>query len=190
MTDVAACVGLGQLRRLEQFNARRRALAMRYFKQLRTEPGMLLPARDDEGHSWHMFAPLLPLDELTISRAEFIAQMAARFAAGRHIGISRRGLEKGPVDDALGALGLERQVVTIVGGFSTALALARASDLVASVPEKHTASLRAGMFSFSLPMPVPAITVSLLWHPRLDADPAHRWLRGCVRDICTRQAQA
>ena len=78
LTDVAACVGLGQLRRLEQFNARRRALAMRYFKQLRTEPGMLLPARDDEGHSWHMFAPLLPLDELTISRAEFIAQMAAR----------------------------------------------------------------------------------------------------------------
>ncbi|MGH6753801.1 MAG: LysR family transcriptional regulator, partial [Bradyrhizobium sp.] len=40
--------------------------------------------------------------------------------------------------------------------------------------------------SFPLPMPVPEITVSLLWHPRLDADPAHRWLRGCVRDACAR----
>ena len=78
LTDVAACVGLGQLRHLEKFNQRRRVLVARYFKQLRTEPRMLLPTRGDEGHSWHMFAPLLPLDELRISRAEFVAQMAAR----------------------------------------------------------------------------------------------------------------
>jgi DNA-binding transcriptional LysR family regulator len=44
--------------------------------------------------------------------------------------------------------------------------------------------LRVGMFSFSLPLAAPEITVSLLWHPRLDADPAHRWLRRCVREIC------
>ena len=66
----------------------------------------------------------------------------------------------------------------------SALALARASDLIASVPERHTGGLRAGLHSFSLPVPLPEITVSLLWHPRLDADPAHRWLRGCVRDAC------
>src|SRR5471032_397945 len=110
----------------------------------------------------------------------------ARYAAGRHIGVSRRGPEKGPtaIDDALNALGLEREIVTIVGGFSSALALVRACDLVASVPERHTASLRAGLHSFALPVAIPPITVSLLWHPRLDADPAHRWLRGCIRDAC------
>jgi DNA-binding transcriptional LysR family regulator len=70
------------------------------------------------------------------------------------------------------------------GGFSTALALARASDLIASVPERHTGKLRAGMHSFVLPVAMPEITISLLWHPRLDADPAHRWLRGCVREVC------
>lgn len=75
-------------------------------------------------------------------------------------------------------------VVTIVGGFSTALALARASDLIASVPERHAGNLRAGMHSFPLPVATPEITVSLLWHPRLDADPAHRWLRAHVRDVC------
>ena len=74
--------------------------------------------------------------------------------------------------------------MTIVGGFATALALARASDLIATVPERHTESLRAGMHSFPLPVAVPDFTVSLLWHPRLDADPAHRWLRGCVREVC------
>lgn len=108
----------------------------------------------------------------------------ARYAAGRHIQVSRRGLDKGPIDEALKPFGLERKIVTIVGGFATALALARASDLIASVPERHTGNLRAGMHAFPLPVPLPEITVSLLWHPRLDADPAHRWLRGHLREIC------
>lgn len=110
-----------------------------------------------------------------------------RYAAGRHILVSRRGLDSGPVDDALEPLGLKREIVTVVAGFSEALAMARASDLIASVPERYTGNLRDGMFSFPLPVSLPEVTVSLLWHPRLDADPAHRWLRGCVRDICAKQ---
>lgn len=112
----------------------------------------------------------------------------ARYAAGRHIAVSRRGLDRGPIDDALHPLGLERNIVTIVGGFSTALALARGSDLIASVPERHTETLRAGMRGFALPVATRELTISLLWHPRLDADPAHRWLRGCVRDACAATA--
>ena len=114
----------------------------------------------------------------------------ALYAAGRHIAVSRRGLDAGPVDEALEALGLERQIVTIVAGFSAALALARASDLIASVPERHTGKLCAGMHSFPLPVAIPEVTISLLWHPRLDADPAHRWLRACVRDVCVEQLAA
>lgn len=111
----------------------------------------------------------------------------ARYAAGQHILVSRRGLDRGPIDDALEPLGLKRRIVTMVGGFAAALALARASELIASVPERHTGNLRDGMDSFPLPFPAPEVTVSLLWHPRLDADPAHRWLRGCVRDACADQ---
>jgi DNA-binding transcriptional LysR family regulator len=110
----------------------------------------------------------------------------SRYANGRHICVSRRGLDRGPIDEALKPFGLEREIITIVDGFSTALALARASDLIATVPERHTGNLRAGMHSFPLPVPTPEVTVSLLWHPRLDADPAHRWLRGCVREVCGR----
>lgn len=109
----------------------------------------------------------------------------SRYAAGQHICVSRQGPEKGPVDDALEAFGLEREMATIVGGFATALALARASDLIATVPERHTGILRAGMYSFALPISTPEFTVSLLWHPRLDSDLAHRWLRSCVREVCT-----
>jgi DNA-binding transcriptional LysR family regulator len=110
----------------------------------------------------------------------------ARYASGRHIGVSRRGLDRGPIDEALMALGLERTIVTIVGGFAMALALARASDLIASVPGS-TGELRNGMHSFPLPIATPELTISMLWHPRLHADPVHGWLRECVRDVCAEQ---
>lgn len=109
---------------------------------------------------------------------------ATRYAAGQHVLVSRRGLDHGPVDDALKALGLERRVLATVGGFSAAIALARASDLIATVPEKHTHALCDGMFRFALPLTLPEFTVSLFWHPRLEADPPHRWLRSLVHDIC------
>lgn len=69
----------------------------------------------------------------TLSRGKM---MPARYAGGRHISISRRGLEKGPIDEAL-----------------KPLALARASDLVATVPERQTGILRDCMHSFPLPYP-------------------------------------
>ena len=109
---------------------------------------------------------------------------AALYAAAAHVHVSRREHDKTDVDDALAGLGLRRRVAAIVGGFSAALALARASDLLATVYARHTGSLYVGMHSFALPIPVPKFTVSMLWHPRLDADPAHRWLRGCVRQAC------
>ena len=117
-----------------------------------------------------------PLSKVEITPADY--------AAGEHVTVARKSLERGPVDEALELLGLARESVIIVGGFSSALALARSSDLIATVPERHTGNLRAGMHSFTLPVSVPEMTVSLLWHPRLEADPAHRWLRRCVLDAC------
>jgi DNA-binding transcriptional LysR family regulator len=111
----------------------------------------------------------------------------ARYASGKHIVVSRRGLDKGSTDEALKALGLKREVTTIVSGFATALALARATDLIANVPERHTGNLRSGMHTFALPVSTPEFTVSMLWHPRLHNDPVHQWLRACVREVCAEQ---
>ncbi len=115
---------------------------------------------------------------------------AERFALGQHVYVSRRGLDRGQVDDALQALGLTREISTIVAGFATAIALARDTDLIASVPERYTAHQRDGLYSFALPIVVPPFTVAMLWHPRLDADVAHRWLRGCLRQVCGQQVQS
>ncbi len=116
------------------------------------------------------------------------AMTAARFAEGRHLQVSRRGRFHGGVDEALAALGLRRQVAASVGGFAAALALVRESGLITVVPERHTGNLRRGLFSFPLPLDVPGITVSLHWHPRMDADPAHRWLRERIHEVCAAMA--
>jgi len=108
----------------------------------------------------------------------------ARYLAARHIHVSRRGADEGLVDQALPSTEGGRDIAVIVGGFATAVGLARDTELVATVPERYTTTLRSGMKTFALPFATPEIVVSMLWHPRHHADPVHRWLRSCVRDVC------
>lgn len=78
LTDVAAAIGLGQLRSVDGFNARRREFAQRYFDCWRPLPGFDLPPKDDEAHgNWHMFQPLLPRD-LAPRRGEFLTAMKSQ----------------------------------------------------------------------------------------------------------------
>ncbi len=78
LTDVAAQIGIDQLRRLDGFNERRRALAMRYFEEFGAFDGAVLPARGDEGHSWHMFQVLIDFRARGMTRPAFQKLMADR----------------------------------------------------------------------------------------------------------------
>lgn len=109
---------------------------------------------------------------------------AEAYRRARHVIVSRSGFDEDAVDRRLLPEGLSRQIASAVSGFATALALVRHTDLVATVPEAHTAMLREGMVSFLLPVAVKSFTVSMVWHPRLDVDPVHRWLRSCLRAVC------
>ena len=78
LTDIAAAIGLGQLKRLGEFTARRRALARRYFELLApvaAAVGLGLPPADFTNANWHMFQVLLPAD---VDRGTFIAAMKDR----------------------------------------------------------------------------------------------------------------
>ncbi len=112
----------------------------------------------------------------------------ASFASFPHLSVSRRGRLAGPIDEALARLGLTRFVAIAVANFADALAIVRTSDHVAAVPARLTEPARAGLHSFALPVRTDALAISLAWHPRLDADPGHRWLRGIVREVCGRPA--
>jgi dTDP-4-amino-4,6-dideoxygalactose transaminase len=78
LTDIAAQVGIDQLRRLDGFNARRRALAARYFEEFDGFRGVSLPARGDAGHSWHMFQVLIDFRARGMTRPAFQKLMGDR----------------------------------------------------------------------------------------------------------------
>ncbi|MEU3487528.1 LysR family transcriptional regulator [Streptomyces massasporeus] len=101
-----------------------------------------------------------------------------------HLVVSRRGRLRGPVDDALAGLGLTRRVVGSVGTFPASLFVVRATDLTGLISCWSVPMARAlGVATFEVPLPLPPLQVGLAWHPRHDADPAHAWLRGAVREI-------
>lgn len=109
-----------------------------------------------------------------------------RYAACSHVVTSRRGRVSGPVDEALAALGLARHVAVVVPSFRAALAMAARTDLVALVPATFVSvgGGEAALQTFALPVATVPITISQMWHPRFDRDPAHRWLREQVRSVC------
>lgn len=116
---------------------------------------------------------------------------AERYAACRHVVASRRGEAFGPVDEALARLGLTRDVVLVVPAYTNALQVAYNSDLVALAPRlslgnalTSNRAADAGLQGFDLPVPTPEIAISAQWHPRMDGDPAHRWLRQTVTAVC------
>lgn len=77
MTDLAAAMGIHQLRKLDRFQRRREELALRYdvaFENLCVRRPAHAPAGDK--HSWHLYVIRLN-DDAPVSRDEFINQMAA-----------------------------------------------------------------------------------------------------------------
>jgi len=119
------------------------------------------------------------------------AVTAERYASYGHVVASRRGRAQGPVDDALAEMGLARKITSVVPGFPAALAVATASDLIALLPASYLPPRPAGgeaaFRTFELPFPTRRITISQMWHPRLEMEPAHRWLRQLVRRVCGTQ---
>lgn len=117
--------------------------------------------------------------------AAFADMSREQFVSVGHVITSRRGLIRGPVDDALAACGMRRRIAAVVPGFSAALAVARDSQLIAVVPASCLQSAAGkAMVAFPLPVSTPEITVSQMWHPRHEHELAHRWLRQLVRRVC------
>lgn len=92
----------------------------------------------------------------------------------------------GSVDDALAELGTKRKIASVVPGFPTALSVALASDLIAMIPALYLLNqqITEQLHVFELPFKSRRITVSQMWHPRMERDHGHRWLREQILAIC------
>lgn len=107
---------------------------------------------------------------------------ARRYATQAHVDVQRRPGASSPVDDALIALGLVRRVVLTVAHASAAPVVAARSDFVATLSERLARAMAPGLGLVTVPLPfLPRPeTVTMAWHPRHAADPAHIWLRQLV----------
>lgn len=117
-----------------------------------------------------------------------------RLTRWEHINVSRRGKAAGPLDAALEAQGLRRHVALVLPNPYTALFALQDSDLLLPLP-RHLAStaLSAGLHIrvFDLPTPLETVLLTQAWHPRMERDPAHQWLRQTIHTLCSEsQAQA
>jgi len=107
----------------------------------------------------------------------------AKFCELPHLQIAPRGEPGGTLDDALAAAGVSRRVLVRTHGFLAAPAIVAASDLILTAPTRVLSRV-AGAYGLRLlppPVDVPTFTFFQMWHPRVDADPAHAWFRGVVR---------
>ncbi len=110
---------------------------------------------------------------------------ARRFAAQVHVGVQLRPGARSPVDAALAAQGLARDVVVTVPQANVAALIAARSDLVATLNERVARSMAQsiGLEVLALGFAVEAEPMVLAWHPRHEADTAHTWLRTQLLEI-------
>ncbi len=100
----------------------------------------------------------------------------------QHIRISAGGDKDSFLDSAMKERGLERRILVSTPFFSSAFAMVQQSDGLLTLPEHiaHNLEKRLSLRTFSLPFSPPTHQYWLIWHPKYEQDPAHKWVRDKV----------
>lgn len=105
-----------------------------------------------------------------------------RYLAARHVVVAPSGTSGSLVDTELERRGLERRVALRVPNFLVAPVVVSETDFVSTMPKRLAlgTAKRYGLRLLPPPIALPKFGFSLIWHQRLDHDPAQRWLRELV----------
>ena len=105
-----------------------------------------------------------------------------------HVIFSSEGNVRAFGDEALERMGRERRVVMTLPYFFGVFRAVSESDLIAFVPHQLAARLSPvlGLTVYEPPVSVDAVEISMFWHRRSAANPAHRWVRDLIADILAR----
>ncbi|MGY0235355.1 LysR family transcriptional regulator [Longispora urticae] len=134
----------------------------------------------------------------TLFTDRFVAVVAADSELGRspgltlddlcrhpHVSASRRGLARGPLDDALERTGRSRHVAAVVPSYAVGALMALEDDVICLVPRviaAHLVERGVPLRYHEVPLDLPTADVELRWHRRVHDDPSSRWLRDRLRD--------
>lgn len=100
-----------------------------------------------------------------------------------HIHISSRRSGLGLVDLALGKMGIQRKIALRSQHYLMASQVMQQTDMAMTVPESF--AHRHGLHAVDLPVnDVPAQETHLYWHESTDQDPANRWMREQLIELC------
>jgi DNA-binding transcriptional LysR family regulator len=106
------------------------------------------------------------------------------FCSFDHVLVSPTGgAFEGPADSALARFGLRRKVRYSVPSFLLVPEILQTDDLVAFVPAKLLRESDRRLVVLEPPVEIPGFDVIAVWHPRVDKDVAHRWLRARLADL-------
>jgi DNA-binding transcriptional LysR family regulator len=107
-----------------------------------------------------------------------------QYAAASHAAVFYKTEGPGVIDTLLAQKGLARRVVVQSPHFCGVPFLVSGSDLIATVPRRLAERFARplGLQVLAVPFAMPPFRLSLLWHQRIDADPAHAWMRALVID--------
>jgi DNA-binding transcriptional LysR family regulator len=108
-----------------------------------------------------------------------------QYTSVHHVLVAPRGRPGATVDDALGTLGERRKISRSVPYFLAALHLVAESDCIATI-SLRLAHAHADRFQLQIvkpPLELPPYTIDQVWHPRVEADPAHVWLRRAIARV-------
>ena len=95
-----------------------------------------------------------------------------------------RASDSSPVDAALAAEGRVRTIALASPSFMSNIASVAGTDLITTLPGRLAPlALSHDLVPFELPVAVPQFPYHLIWHKRLDTDPACVWLREIIADL-------
>ena len=95
----------------------------------------------------------------------------------------------GVIDTLLAQKGLSRRTAVVVPHFASVPFIVSVSDFIATVPDRLAQRFikQLKLQSLSAPIDIPPLRLTLLWHERFHADPAHRWMRELITQISSYQ---
>lgn len=107
-----------------------------------------------------------------------------QFASEGHVAVFYKSEGPGVIDTILSQKGLTRKLAVLAPHFASVPFIVAESNLIATVPKRLAIKLRGTLKLQLLPLPIalPALRLSMLWHERMDADPAHAWLRALAAE--------
>ena len=111
-----------------------------------------------------------------------------QYVEAEHVAVFYKKQGPGVIDTLLAQKGYARQTAIVTPHFTSIPFLVAETDFIATVPERLARRFSGplNLNTYPVPIEIPPLRLTLLWHERFHADPAHQWLRERIAVVSSR----